>query len=96
MNLVDTQEHLDWLVDRALKLYARWPGVGEIRALYCSRHRPKDGATTYSEVYESGYPSERSPAPLPLPPGHASTADAEFERELRTAAKLKKMPVRVK
>jgi hypothetical protein len=59
MEMVETEEQLDWLIGRALKLYARWPGVAELRALYCSRWKPKDGVETYSTVYQDGIPSER-------------------------------------
>ena len=93
LRLVETEEQLDWLVERALQLYARWPGVGEIRALYCSRFRPRDGAETYSETYPRGFPHERRAAEIPpLPPGMAATTDAEFEAALRLAAKVKSFP----
>jgi hypothetical protein len=59
MELVETEEQLDWLVGRALKVYAAWPGIAEPRALYCSRFKPKDGAEAYSTVYPNGIPSER-------------------------------------
>ena len=49
MGMIETEEQLDWLVDRALRIYSRWPGVAEIRALYCSRYKPKDGLEGYSE-----------------------------------------------
>lgn len=56
MRVVETEEQLDWLIERALDLYPRWPGLGELRALYCSRYRPKDGVEAYSEIYEHGFP----------------------------------------
>ena len=94
LEMIETDEQLDWLVSRALRLYTRWPGVAEIRALYCSRYKPKDGVEGYSETYSDGYPSERpaGPAPSPLPPGREVTADSFFDKELIAAAKLKKFP----
>ena len=94
MEMVETEEQIDWLVGRALRIYSRWPGVAEIRALYCSRYKPKDGFEAYSELYGEGYPSERptGPAPSPLPPGREVTADSFFDKELIAAAKLKKFP----
>ena len=92
MQLAETQEQLEWLVERALKLYSRWPGVGELRALYCSRFKPRDGVEAYSEIYQSGFPHE-SPAPVPPPPrATITTADREFEREIREAAERKRLP----
>ena len=92
MQLVETTEQLDWLVERALKLYTRWPGVGEIRAVYCSRFKPKDGVEAYSAIYQSGFPHQ-TPAPE-APPKRATsyTADPEFEAELERVARLKQFP----
>lgn len=59
MELVDDKERLRWLVDRALKLYTRWPGPAELRALYCSRYKPKDGVETHSTLYPDGIPSAK-------------------------------------
>jgi hypothetical protein len=93
LQFVETEEQLDWLVERALQLYARWPGVGEIRALYCSRYKPRDGAETYSETYPRGFPHESRASEMPpLPPGVGATTDAEFEAALRLAAKVKSFP----
>jgi len=89
--LVDTEDHLDWLVERSLKLYSRWPGIAEIRAVYCSSFRPADGVEGYSEIYESGFPHE-STAPA-APPKRATKfcADTEFEAELRQVAQAKRL-----
>lgn len=43
---------LRWLVDTVLKYYDEWPGPRELRAVYCTRHRPKDGI-------EAGVSSQR-------------------------------------
>ena len=59
IEMVDTEEHLNWLVRRALQVYSRWPGIAELRALYCSRFKPRDGIETYSEVYGEGFPPDR-------------------------------------
>jgi len=92
MQLVETEDQLDWLVSRALKLYPRWPGVGEIRALYCSRFKPKDGVEGYSEVYEGGFPHE-SPAPQ-IPPKRevVTTADQKLTGQIQAAAGRKRLP----
>lgn len=95
LDMIETEEQLDWLVNRALRLYAKWPGVAELRALYCSRFKPKDGMEAYSEIYGENFPSDRPAEPVaPLPPKRASTttADAEFDKEIQRAAKVKKFP----
>ena len=56
MEMVETEEQIDWLVGRALRIYSRWPGVAEIRALYCSRYKPKDGFEAYSELLRRRLP----------------------------------------
>jgi hypothetical protein len=92
VDMVDTEEQLDWLVNRALRLYARWPGVAEIRALYCSRWKPKDGIEAYSSIYPDGIPSERREPPArAMPPGRLVTADAELDQRVQKAADAKKL-----
>lgn len=93
MEMIDTQEQLDWLVARALKLYGRWPGVAEIRALYCSRWKPKDGVETYSETYVEGFPSERKQEPPgDAPRGAPVTRTTDLDVEVKKAAAVKQMP----
>jgi hypothetical protein len=95
LEMIETEDQLEWLVDRALRLYSRWPGVAEIRALYCSRYKPRDGQEAYSETYPDGYPLERpADPPPPLPPGHRFTADPEFEKQLHVLGERKRMPGR--
>jgi hypothetical protein len=94
MEMVESQEQLDWLVNRALKLYTKWPGVAELRALYCSRWPPRDGITTYSSIYLDGIPSERAAPPiLPiLPPGRAVTASRRLDDAVKDLGRRKAMP----
>jgi hypothetical protein len=91
MDMIDTEEQMEWLVKRALRLYARWPGVAEIRALYCSRWKPKDGIEAYSSVYIDGIPSERNQSQLEpvLPRGRLVTADADLDQKVKQAAESK-------
>jgi hypothetical protein len=89
MEMTESQDQLDWLVARALKLYTKWPGVAELRALYCSKWPPRDGVTTYSSIYLDGIPSERnSPEPTPPAPG---SDDPELDRAVKEAAKKKSL-----
>jgi hypothetical protein len=67
------EAQVEWLVQRAVSLYAEWPGAREIRACFCSKFRPADGLSVGSTVYLDGIPSEKRidpPALLALPPGH--------------------------
>jgi hypothetical protein len=47
-------EELEWLVREAPLRYPAWPGIREIRAMYCARFRPRDGVVVASTVYEDG------------------------------------------
>ncbi len=38
-----TAEQLQWLQQRVLAAYAEWPGIAEIRAVFCTRFTPADG-----------------------------------------------------
>jgi len=50
---------VEWLVSRAPKLYRDWPGMLEIRAVFCSKFSPADHFDAYSDVYLDGIPSEK-------------------------------------
>jgi hypothetical protein len=90
LEMVETAEQLDWLVKRAVPLYGTWPGVGELRALFCSRWKPKDGIEAYSMVYPRGVPSERKQQPVfDAPRDRPVTADKEFAQKLKEAAEAK-------
>ena len=81
--MCDTFQQAQWLVDRMIDLYDRWPGPHELRAVYCSRYKPADGLEGYSAVYPDGIPPERriEPAhqPLALPPGRIASANPEAD-----------------
>jgi hypothetical protein len=70
-----TNEQVDWLVKRALVCYNEWPGIRELRALFCSRWKPADGMEAYSMIYPStenggGFPHSTQYGPQPqLTPG---------------------------
>ena len=92
MEMVETDEQMEWLGNRALRMFARWPGVAEIRALYCSRYKPKDGLEGYSEIYPEGFPAERKePEPVRLPGGRVVTRDADLDAKITQAAAVKKL-----
>ena len=88
LEMVETKEQLDWLVNRALQLHGKWPGVAELRALYCSRWKPRDGIETYSLIYPDGIPSERRDAPPA--PVTGETRDPELRSAIHLLAEKKK------
>lgn len=51
-------EQVRWLVGRLPELYPDWPAMQEVRALFCSRFRPKDGLEAASQVYLDGIPHD--------------------------------------
>jgi hypothetical protein len=60
--MAETEEQVRWLVRRTLDLHNEWPGPLELRAVFCSRFRPKDGKNAYSEMFPGGFPEPAVPA----------------------------------
>lgn len=78
-------DRVRWLVSRVPKLYSEWPGIREVRAVYCASHKPDDGYEVYSGTYRDGIPSEKAPEPLQLAAGPRQIAARE-EVDTLTAA----------
>ena len=60
-----------WLARRLPQLYNEWPGALEMRAVFCSRFRPRDGVEAYStdqRFADEGIPSEKAAMALPASP----------------------------
>ncbi len=91
-----SDDQTKWLIRRALQLYDSWEGPKELRALYCSRWRPRDGVEAQSSVYPEGFPPERKPEPKILINPHGISADPELERAVRELARAKDMNRRAK
>ena len=66
--MCSTEDQVEWLVNRMPKLYADWPGMGEMRAVLCSKYKPKDGCESYSSTFPNGIPSEKPEKQWALPP----------------------------
>ncbi len=85
--MADNDDQVRWLMSRMTSgIYAEWPGVREMRALFCSRFNPRDGINAYSSVYPDGIPADpknplqlEAPKMLALPPGHTVSADKSLE-----------------
>lgn len=58
--LCSTDEQALWLGHRVATLYAKWPGLHELRAVLCSKFRPRSGKdiSSLDERYLDGFPSE--------------------------------------
>lgn len=71
-----SETHAEWLVSRMAKLYTQWPGVRDMRMVYCSKYRPLDGFELAggTEDYPDGIPSEADSVMGALPAGHPQRA----------------------
>lgn len=88
--MATTDDQVEWLVRRMLVLYNEWPGPKELRALFCSRHKPADGIEAKSEKFLEGIPPEKKPEPMKaLPPGAVASIDPTLERGVRLLARSK-------
>lgn len=45
-----------WIVDQCVPLFNSWPGLAEIRAIFCHRYPPADGVMAYSQIYPNEIP----------------------------------------
>ena len=54
-NMAETEDQVRWLVDRMLlNPYPKWPGPAEMRAVFCTRFKPKDGYSIAGSVVSPG------------------------------------------
>jgi len=98
MRMCQTGERAMWLVRRMTQLFTKWPGIREMRAVYCSKFATKDGVECYSEMFLDGIPSERdtplqisgSPT-LALPAGNSVSVDPELEKQVADLAEARAM-----
>ncbi len=82
--MVTYNEEAEWLAYRATQVFQAWPGIREIRALFCKRFRPKDGVDATSLLYPDGFSSEAQLGPVPV----AGLLPAVTEREALAAASI--------
>lgn len=66
VRMVTYNEEAEWLAYRANQVFSNWPGVRELRALFCKRFRPKDGVEVDSKIFPEGFPSEAELGPVPV------------------------------
>jgi hypothetical protein len=58
--MAETNDQVGWLVRRCLQLWSKWEGPAELRAVFCSKFRPRDGVDCYSQLeqFADGIPAE--------------------------------------
>lgn len=87
--MVETPAQLNWLVRTMVDRVGQWHGTLEVRGVYCTRFKPKDGIEATCSMSMGFTPEELETAghqePLALPPGHA------YGGTLRTIAEAKKI-----
>ena len=82
-------EQAEWTVNRCLKIWDKWEGPHELRAVLCSKFRPADGVEAYSRLpqFSEGIPSEAETTNLQLTGAPAArqltgdVADKTFPRD---------------
>lgn len=81
-NMANSEEEVRWLIDRATGgMYKKWPGVAELRALFCSHFKPRDGYIVYSDMYPDGYPHQQKALMIEAPPMPKRTPEEQREYE---------------
>lgn len=92
MDLCEYADQAEWLGKRVRDFYREWPGAHEIRAVFCSKYRPKDGVNAYSAVYVDGIPSERESAPLAILGASQKQLEAAISPEVAVRLMGKRIP----
>jgi hypothetical protein len=66
-SMCESLDRAEWLAVRMIRLYRKWPGVIELRIVFCSKYQPLDALPEIgaSEAYPDGVPSERPPEKAP-------------------------------
>lgn len=77
--ICESDEHAHWLALRMTQIFkSKWPGLAEMRALYCKRFRPRDGVQADSECFPDGFPTEQELGVLNIPGLPAPIPQREF------------------
>ncbi len=58
--MAEDNSQVDWLVRRCNNIWSKWEGPSELRSVFCSKFRPRDGVEAYSLLpqFADGIPSE--------------------------------------
>ena len=87
---------LAWLVKRAVQVYGEWPGVMELRALYCEFWTPADGAKAWSDIFPMRPGGAFPEHPLTDVPGARKALPAAEMRLLEPGEPVSQDPESVK
>jgi hypothetical protein len=63
-DICNTDEQALWLAKRYVSLFPKWAGLRELRAVACSKFKPRDKVEVDSESYIDGIPSEKPQEPF--------------------------------
>lgn len=98
VSMASAEEQVRWLVSRLPKLFKDWPAMHEVRAVFCSKFRPKDGYEVYSAIYIDGIPTEKEELPAiaaatmkSLPAGEPVSAARSLATTIGDLARAKSM-----
>lgn len=93
--MAETEDQVQWLVDRMmLNPYPKWPGPAEMRAVFCTRFKPKDGYSIVGSVVSPGeiVPNQLNkgePEYKKIERGEPVSDDPALETSLRALGELK-------
>jgi hypothetical protein len=98
VSMVHSDAEALWIAHRLNYLYKAWPGLGEMRAMFCKCFIPKDGnIQNHSDAYPDGFPIEDElpklqipglPTVLKIP----APAQESYLRQLEAAALAREFP----
>ena len=105
VSFASTADQVEWLVKKVSQVYKEWPGILEVRAVFCTRYKPADGVeaslgtTSPAFVALCSEPTDdlaRLQAPQRLQiSGQVEivTEDTEFNALVKSIAKAKSDPL---
>ena len=96
--MVGTREQLDWLVGAMIDQVGAWHGTAELRAVFCTRFKPKDGVEASSALpgftaadSEAKYVQALLDAPQRVLRGPNDTSVGDLSSSVKHLAKMKRL-----
>lgn len=87
--MVSTAEQLQWLVETMIDNVREWPGPAEMRGIFCTRFKPRDGKEAWCSI--PGFTASDSEAALSAPKQIAAQGRPTIA--LPSAAEMKALPL---
>ena len=78
LRMVESPKQLEWLITVLLDRCDRYPGIKEIRGVYCTRYKPLDGVEEYSTI--SGFTPGDSESQTLIEDGQQKEKDRSLPR----------------